>query len=422
MQRKQVFQGVNVVDLGWWVVWPLAVKHLADFGANVVRIERSVQPPERRNRPFKDGIFGFNRSGYYNENNTSKYSLTLDLKNPKGYEVAKKLVQWADIVGEAFTPGTVAGWGLDYETCRKIKPDIIYISSSGVGQAGPDAEMPLYGHIVNALSGFNHVVGWPDRAPVGPYGPFADYYTTHLVTTTMVAALVRKRKTGKGTYIDVASAEAVLWGGFETYAMDYLVNGREQTRMGNRHPYAAPHGAYLCQGGDFPPAKLPALEMKDRWCAIAVFTDEEWQRFCKVIGEPAWTKDPKFATLASRKQNEDELDRLVGQWTRDYSAEEVMYLMQAGGVAAGVVQTNQDLSEDAQLRHRGHWVLLDHKEIGPSYYNNYGWRLSKTPAQHKPVPLLGEHNEYVLRDFLGMSDEEIAEMAAARIFEARLTG
>jgi crotonobetainyl-CoA:carnitine CoA-transferase CaiB-like acyl-CoA transferase len=243
-----------------------------------------------------------------------------------------------------------------------------------------------------------------------------------MLVATMVAALVRKRKTGKGVYIDAAGTEAALYGCFEACVLEYLVNGREQTRMGNRHPYAAPHGAYLCQGGDFPPAKLPALEMKDRWCAIAVFTDEEWQRFCKVIGEPAWTKDPKFATLASRKQNEDELDRLVGQWTRDYSAEEVMYLMQAGGVAAGVVQTNQDLSEDAQLRHRGHWVLLDHKEIGPSYYNNYGWRLSKTPAQHKPVPLLGEHNEYVLRNFLGMSDEEIAEMAAARIFEARLTG
>ncbi len=409
MKTKTPLEGVKVLDLGWWVVWPVSTKYLGDHGAQVVRIEFPGRLAERMSvGPFKDNISGLNRSGYFNELNTSKYGMTLDLKNPRALEVIRKLVAWADVVGEGYMPGVVKGWGLGYEECRKIKPDIIYVSSSGQGQTGPDARQPLFGHSVLALSGINQFVGWPDRAPVGPYGPWTDYYVPYCIITTVVAALDRRRKTGKGMYIDAGATEACRYGCFETAVLDYLVNGREQTRMGNRHPYAAPHGTYRCQGGDRPG--------EDRWCSIAVFTDEEWQGFCRAIGEPQWTREPKFATLLGRKQNEDELDRLVEEWTKDFSAEEVMMQMQANGVAAGVVQNAKDLFEDAQLKHRNHFWMLDHKELGPTAFRGSAFKLSKTPPQPRASHLVGEHNEYVLKNFLGMSDDEISELEVAGIF------
>lgn len=402
--KKHALEGVKVLDLGWMGVWPIAAKYLGDHGAQVVRIEYPARLELRRAEPFKDNIRGANRSGYFNDNNTSKYGMTLDLKKPKALEVAKKLVAWADIVGEGYVPGVTQRWGLDYESCQQIKPDIVYVSSSGQGQAGPNAQHPVLGHILVAISGMNHFTGWPDRAPVGPFGPWTDFYVPYCILTTVVAALDRRRKTGRGMYIDASALEAALYGCFETAVLDFLVNGREQTRMGNRHPYAAPHGAYPCQG-------------KDRWCSIAVFTDEEWQSFCQVIGKPQWTRDLGFATLQSRKQNEDELDRLVGDWTKNFSAEEVMHLMQNNGVPAGVVQTPKEVFEDIQLKHRQHFKILEHGELGPTPFRTAAFKLPKTPAQPRATHLLGEHNEYVLKNFLGMSDEEIAELALAEIFE-----
>ena len=187
--------------------------------------------------------------------------------------------------------------------------------------------------------------------------------------------------------------------------LDYVVNQRVANRMGNRYPYAAPHGAYRCRG-------------EDRWCAIAVFTDEEWQSFCKVIGNPAWTNDPKFSTLLARKENEEELDRLVEEWTINHSAEEVMSMMQAAGVAAGTVQTAEDLLEhDPQLKHRHFFWELEHPEIGKYRARRPPFMLSKSPCELRRAPLLGEHNEYVLKEILGMSDEEIAELVIEGVIE-----
>jgi benzylsuccinate CoA-transferase BbsF subunit len=186
--------------------------------------------------------------------------------------------------------------------------------------------------------------------------------------------------------------------------MDYTENGRVQSRNGNRHPAAAPHGAFRCRG-------------EDRWCAIAVFTDEEWQAFCQVLGEPPWTKDTRFATLKGRKENEDELERLVEEWTVNYPAEQVMALMQAAGVAAGVVANGQDLLEDPQLNHRQHWQRRKHAEIGEHVCDAYSFRLSKTPAHYEMAPLLGEHNDYVFRELLNLSEEEYVALLLEGIFE-----
>ena len=399
----RVFAGIKVADFSWYGVGPLCMKYFADFGATVVRIESSTRVDTLRLvGPFKDGIRGVNRCGYWNDFNTSKYSITLDTTKSKGLEIAKKTALWADIVIEAFTPGVIKRLGLDYEELKKEKPEIIMISASSRGQYGPFAKTPAFGHVAQAICGLNHMTGWPDREPVGLYGPYTDFFTPWVLTTTVMAALDYRRRTGKGQYIDVAAAEAAMQC-LETTILDYTVNGREQTRAGNRLPHAAPHGAFPCQG-------------EDRWCTIAVFTDEEWAALGKVIREE-WTQDGRFSTLAGRKAHEDELEHLLGQWTLNYSAEEVMVRLQDVGVAAGVVQNAKDLHEDAQLKHRGHFWHLDHAECGRVAFSGPPIRFSKTSFELKPSPLLGEHNESFLKEFLGMPDEEIAEAAMAGVLQ-----
>ena len=403
MMTAKAFEGLKVADFSWYALGPLNAKFLGDHGATVIRIESSTRLDNLRIvGPFKDGVFGVNRSGYFNDFNSSKYGMTLDITKPKGIEVAKKLAAWADIVIENFTPGTFQKWGLGYAELKKINPGVIMLSASTQGQYGPYALIPAYGHVAQAIAGLNHLTGWPDGEPVGPYGPYTDFFSPGVLSTVLVAALDYRRRTGKGQYIDATSVETTIHA-LETAILDYTANGRIQSRMGNRIPRAAPHGAFPCQG-------------EDRWCAIAVFTDEEWADFCKAVGEP-WTEDVRFSTLVGRKQNEDELEGLIGNWTMNYSAEEVMVTLQHAGVAAGVVQNAKDLHEDAQLKHRRHFWHLDHADCGPVAFSGPPMRFSKTACELRPAPLLGQHNEYVLKEFLGLSDNEIAEVVIAGVLQ-----
>jgi benzylsuccinate CoA-transferase BbsF subunit len=399
----KAFDGVKVADFSWYALGPLNSKFLGDHGATVIRIESSVRMDALRLiGPFKDGVFNINCSGWYNDFNTSKYGMTLDVTKPKGLEVAQKLVGWADIVIENYTPGTLQKWGLGYDELKKIKPDIIMVSASNQGQYGPYAHTPAFGYIATAISGLHHLTGWPDREPAGPAGPYTDFLVPGLISTVLIAALDYRRRTGKGQYIDAAAVETAIHT-MEASILDYTVNGRVQDRTGNRIPYAAPHGAFLCQG-------------EDRWCAIAVFTDEEWADFCKVVGKP-WTEDAKFSTLVGRKQYEDELERLIGEWTINYTAEEVMKKLQAAGVAAGVVQNEKDIHDDPQLKHRQHFWHLMQGGVGPVAFSGPPMRFSKTPCELRPAPCLGEHNEYVLKEILGMSDDEISDVVIAGVLQ-----
>ena len=269
---------------------------------------------------------------------------------PEGIEVAKKLISWADIMVESFAPGTMVNRGLGYDDVIKVKPDIIMISSSGQGQTGPSARIPIAGNWLVALSGFTWFSGWPDREP-GYMAAYTDFIAPRYNIIAIMAALEYRRRTGSGQYLDMSQYEA----GVQFMAplvLDYVVNNRVLSRMGNKNDCAAPHNAYRCQG-------------EDRWCAIAVFTDEEWESFCNVIGNPALKDDPRFITLKARKENEDDLDRLVEEWTINCSAEEVMNLMQQAGVPAGVVQNHQDLLDDPQMKYRGHFVVLTKDETCP---------------------------------------------------------
>ncbi len=405
MKNKQALVGIKVVDFSWYAVGPQTARHLGDNGAEVIRVESSVSPDGlRKTGPFKDGIDDVNRSGYFNNQNPNKYGLTLNLKLPQAVEIAKQLVARADVVTESFTPGVMEKFGLGYDELRKAKPDIIMVSMSSQGRGGPYSNHSAYGHVQQALCGVNHLAGWPDGYPGGAHGPYTDFFVPHLSATVVIAALDYRRRTGKGQYIELSQLEAGIHT-LETAILEYTANGREQCRLGNLHLQASPHGVYRCQG-------------EDRWCAIAVFTDEEWQSFCRVLGNPEWSQDSRFAIVASRLENADEFNRLVEEWTANYSAEQVMELMQAAGVAAGVVQTSQDMHADPQLKHRNHYWVLDHPETGPATYDSPAYKLSKTPSQARmPAPCLGEHNAFVCTEFLGMSDEEFVGLMTEGVFD-----
>ncbi len=402
---KQVFEDVKIADFGWVMVLPGTTKYLADHGAQVIRIESSQRLDTcRTSAPFKDNVPGVNRTPHFAIMNNNKYGVTINLKHPKGLEIVKKIVAWADIVAEGFTPGTMARLGLGYEQLRAIKPDIIMLSTCNLGQTGPYASQPGYGVQLAGYTGFLHLTGWPDREPSIPYGAYTDVTTPPMGAIALIAALDYRRRTGKGQFIDLSQYEV----GIQYLApviLDYSVNKRIANRTGNECSYAAPHGAYPCLG-------------EDRWCAIAVFHDEEWHRLCQVMGNPSWTKEPKFATLQEKKENEDELNRLMSEWTKHFTAEQVMATLQSIGVAAGVVQSCEDLYNDEQLKYRQHFVELEHPEIGKHYYESPSFKLSKTPAELRtPAPCLGEHNEFVCTQILGIPDDEFAALFAEGVFD-----
>jgi benzylsuccinate CoA-transferase BbsF subunit len=391
---QKVFAGINVVDFGWAIAGPLTLKYLADYGATVICIESSERPDLlRTSAPYRDGIAGINRAGFFSYLASNKYSVSLDLKNGVGKEIARKLVAWADIVADSHRPGVLEGWNLDYDELSKIKPDIIMIRSSNQGLTGPSATQPGLGNHINGLGGIVNLVGWPDEEPISPMVAYTDYCVPHFAASALISALDHRNKTGKGQLIDVSQFES----GLQLIApllLDYSASGMEARANGNSCEYAAPHGVFRCKG-------------EDRWCAITVFTDAEWQSMCRAMGNPEWTKCPEFSTLPERKKNEARLNHLVEQWTSQYEPERIMILLQQEGVAAGVVQDARDVCSDVQLKERECFWRGNHKELGRFSYLGQPSRLSMTPAKlYREAPILGEHTEYICLEILGMSEAE----------------
>lgn len=395
-KRKLPLKGINVADFGQAAAGPICTKMLADYGATVVKVETHTRPDILRTcSPFK-GQLTIDGSGYFANWNTSKYSIGLNLRKSQGKEVALKLISWADIVVENFSKGAMERLGLDYESVKKVKPDIIYWANCQLGHSGPRANYRGYGHQSAALAGVWHLSGWSDREPSPPYGAYTDQTAPFFAVTYILASLTYRRKTGKGLYLDQSMAESMLKL-FAPLYMDYWVNGRVACRDGNRLSNASPHGVYRCQG-------------EERWVSIAVFTDNEWSAFCDTIGNPDWTRNDKFRTLVERKRNEDELDTFVEEFTKEHTAEEIEKSLQKAGVCAHVVQDAPDLFSDPQLKHREHFRYMEHPVIGRHAYDTPSGRLSKTPYQMTPAPLIGQHNEYILKKIIGLSDDDIADL------------
>ena len=399
-------QGVKVLDFGWALVGSLTGKHLADNGAKVVRVESAMRIDlSRTNRMVKISS-GNNPDDkpWYTHLNTSKLGMALNLRMPQAKSIITKLIHWADVINENFTPGTLKKLGMDYEYARTIKPDIIMLSSSAYGQTGPMAgEWGVDGTGL-AMSGYLDQTGWPDRMSVGSNAPFGDVVLPYINAMAIVAALDYKRRTGKGQYIDTSMIEVCIHSNTPNL-LDYQANNHLRSRSGNRIEYASPHGAFPCKGDD-------------RWCAIAVFNENEWQAFCHTIGNPEWTKDPRFADMKSRKQNEDDLEKLISEWTAQYTDYDVMKEMQAAGVPAGVVQTMDDIVDhDPQLKQREFLLAIKNPVLGVFGHPSPAYKFSKTKARVHHAPSIGEHTEFICINILGLSDKEFAELVGQNVFE-----
>jgi benzylsuccinate CoA-transferase BbsF subunit len=426
-ELKQPFAGLRVADFAWVGVGPTVSKYLADHGAEVIRIESSTYPESlRRVGPFVDDRPDVNNSGYYANFNSSKLCMSIDLKHARGPELVRRLIAGCDVVTESFTAGIMARYGLDYESLRAVRPDLVMISMPLYGQTGPWAHYMGYGHVLQAAAGYNHMTGWPDAEPIGTGIAYTDFLVPHIATIALIAALDYRRRTGVGQYIDFGQMEAAVHG-LGTAILDWTANGHEQTRLGNRDPEAAPHGAYRCRDG--------------RYMALACTTEKHWDALKAALGRPEWCDMDRMRRRWQRINEQAEIDRHLSYWFEDftrlddesefYSEEgfdtppvrkfttrEVMFHMQSFGVPCGIVQTPQEMHADPQLKHRGHYWTLNHPVMGARTYDGPSFRLSRTPAVlTKAAPLLGEDNEYVYRELIGLSEEEFVDLLAEGAFE-----
>lgn len=399
-----IFQGIKVVDISWALVGPWITGYLAKQGAEVIKVEDADHPDSLRSSPpYPDGRSGMNRSGYFAVVNANKKSLGLNLQHREGVEVAKRLIAWADVVVESLRPGALEKLGLGYEELRKINPDIIMLSTSMLGSSGPRAQVSGFGFQLVGQAGFVSLTGWRHRPPVTPFGPYTDTIAPRFGACALILALLHRKHTGEGVCLDVSQYEAGLQF-LGPLLLDYRVNGRIKERDGNSSPCYCPHGVYPCRGDD-------------RWVALAVTSDQEWQAFCKVVAEP-WCQDTRFSTLQGRKRHEESLNQLIASWTSRYPAEEIMSLLQEEKVPAGVVQTSGDLCQDPQLAHRNALYLVEREEIGHHLAFGQGFLLSRTPPiAPRAAPCLGEHSLHICREILGMDEEKIARLIGEGVLQ-----
>jgi crotonobetainyl-CoA:carnitine CoA-transferase CaiB-like acyl-CoA transferase len=396
--------GVKILDFMWAIAGPAATRMLADYGAQVVRVESASKPDAiRGGRPFVDRKFGSETGAIFHGTNASKLMLGLDLAKPESREVVLDLVRWADVVCEAFTPGTMARLGFGYDELLEVNPSLVMLSTSLMGQTGPLAKFAGFGNLSAAIVGFHEMTGWPDREACGPYAAYTDYVCPKFVASAILAALDQKDRTGKGTHLDLSQAEAALH--FLAPAMlDALVNDADPTRRGNRDDLLAPHGCYPVAG-------------EDRWIAIAVESDRGFQDLCRMLGRDALASDPRFATANDRLKNARDLDASVAELTRECDGGELEARLQVLGIACHTVQNSAAACSDPQLRERGHFVRLESHE---AYTIVEGTRskLSRTPARIRGgVPTLGRDNWEILTDLLGYDEARMAEIAVAGVLE-----
>jgi benzylsuccinate CoA-transferase BbsF subunit len=401
---NKALEGVKVAAHILGITGPLTTAILASYGAQVLRIESRTRIEwHRQAGPFIGNVSQPDRSAAYLFVNPGVYGITINLKHPRAIEVMTRIIKWADVMVDNFAGGVMERMGMGYKDLKKVKPDIIMLSAAIYGQTGSYANVPGHGGTLTALTGLPHITGFPDQTPQFPAFTITDFIAPRANVLAIVAALDYKHRTGKGQYIDAAQMESSI-SLLTPVLLDYEANGREAERIGNRSTYAAPHSVYRCKGGN-------------RWCVICVFDHKEWERFCQVIGKPAWTESTEFSTLIDRIKNVDKLDSLVEEWTVEHSPEEVVSLMQGAGVAAGIVQSGRDLDNDPQLKHRHFYWELDHPGIGNFTYSGMPARLSKTPYKITRAPMLAEHNKYVYTELLGMSDEEFTQLMSDGVFE-----
>jgi benzylsuccinate CoA-transferase BbsF subunit len=393
--------GVKVADFSWIGVGPITAKALADHGATVVHVEHD-RPADRLRLvgPFKDDVPGINRCQFFASFNTSKLSLQLDLKHPEGNAVARQLLAWCDVAIDSFTAGTMASLGLGYDVARELNPGIIMATTCLMGQTGPAAELAGYGYHAAAVCGFYEITGWDDRPPAGPFNAYTDTIAPRFLATTLLSALDHRRRTGEGQFIDQAQMESSLHF-LGAQLLDVQLSGARARRNGNFDPASAPHDAYPCAGDD-------------EWCAIAVETDEQWRALRVVLGEPGWAMDPALDTLGGRQANIEVIDKQLGAFTSAFDPRELMELLQAGGVPAGMVERSSDHQLDPQLAHRSFFRRLEHPEMGEVPYEGHQYRITGYDNGPRfPAPCLGEHTFQTLAEVLELDVDEVGRILSS---------
>lgn len=391
--------GIRVLDFSWVGAGSFTTRLFAEHGAEVIKIESSTHLDSLRvGPPFAGGVPGINRSGYFAERNANKYSVTIDLKNPEGLALVRRLAASADVVANNFRPGVMDSLGLSSEQIAAINPKVIYLSMSMQGATGPESSYLGYGVTIAAIAGMTGISAEPGRYPVGTGTHFPDHVPNpgH-AAFAVLAALRYGRQTGRGQLIEVAQTEPTI-AVIGPAIMEWTANGVDASAVGNRDSRWSPHGVFPAAGDD-------------RWIAIAARTDKEWTALAAELDIPL---KPEWATTQARCTAAVEIEAVVASATATHDAVKLMTRLQAVGVAAGLVATARDLViDDPQLRHRGHWQSLDHAEMGVSVYGRAPFRLSETPGGlDRPAPLLGEHTRSVLAELLGLDGAELDRLEA----------
>jgi len=394
-------QGIRVADFCWVWAGPYSTMLLATLGAEVIKIEGHKRTDLTRHGvvwPLPDPApteVKTNQGLSFNSVNMNKKSVTLDLSKHEGRELAKRIAAKSDVVVDNLRAGAMKRMGLGYEVLRKLKPDLIVMSLSSRGQDGPQWDYAGYATIHQAIGGAAYVTGYPDDAPCTSGGD-VDLMNGTTVAFAVLAALYHRQKTGEGQFIDYSQCEGVTALVGDLF-LGYEMNGEVPERMGNAHPQYAPHNVYRCWG-------------VDRWLALEVHSDREFGALAKVIGKPELAKDPRFATMEARKQNEAELDQIIQEWTRQRDRDWMVQELSRAGLAAAPSRDWRDLYADPHLRARNAFVDIDHPEIGKLELVGMPWKLSESEIDLRRAPLLGEHNDYVFRDLLNLSQDEIDDL------------
>lgn len=393
-------EGVRIVDFCWIGAGSYTTKILADMGADVIKMESSVYLDSlRKAPPFKDGVAGVNRSGYFADRNSSKRSFTMDMKHPDAREAALKMLASADVVTNNFTPGVMERFGLSYAEVKKVRPDIVYVAMSMQGQDGPEANYLGYGLTIGALTGLQALCGQPGREPAGTGTNYPDHIPnpSH-AAFAILAALRHRRRTGQGQMLDMAQTEPMIamLGTAVTAAADGV---SLPSQTGNRHRDGVVQGVYPVAGAD-------------RWIAVSIEDQQRWQAFDAALGGFG----SNWATQAQRLAHQDALDIVIGDRTRDLDGMVLLAQLQAAGVTSGLVQTAADVISDPQLMSRNHWQRIRHAEAGDMLYNAPSYRFSAVPSDLRgPAPDLGQHTDEIAADILGLTPEGIAQARAAKL-------
>jgi benzylsuccinate CoA-transferase BbsF subunit len=334
--------------------------------------------------------------------NYSKKGVTINLTKPEGRELALRLIRISDVVTENFATGVMERLGLGYAYLRTIKPDLIMLSGSTLGTTGPEREATGWGPNVASYAGLPFITGYENGPPSDLGGTWPDYMVGTMMVFALLSALHHRRRTGEGQHIEIAMGEVVT-AMIPEAILEYTINGRQPPRRGNRDTTMVPHNVYPCAG-------------EDKWVAIAVANDEEWRALCRAMGEPAWTTDPRFADVLGRHRHQEELDQRLAEWTRQHTPYDIMHRLQAAGVAAGPVMNIYDLLEDPHLSKRGFLVEIEHPDLGPRTVAGLPVHFSAMPQlDYFRAPILGEHNDYVFGELLGLSQDEIQRLQEEKV-------